>query len=223
METPPPVMEPLDSALALRLLRRAAGARGVAWPSDPTGVAGFRADLTGRGGRETLVWGTLGKDDGILALFDGEKLLAVANRSLGAITNVQLVRLPGLPHLAVMADDLYDEMFGAYMLEKRRRIWVWDGKGLRQAWRGNLASEQYHHVRWTNPSGPQQWQLDRTRSEVSLVGGELVQRLTEQTLWAPGRTDQPIGPLERFRVVDSKESTRRFQWNARLRRFEQAG
>jgi hypothetical protein len=117
----------LPHAEALRLVQRLAGARGIAWPADPgavTGVGGFQAPLTHRPGPDAVVWATVHQHNGLLGLFSDRKL--VAPLSLPQVTRVQALPLPGLPHLALMVDDR----------DGRRRLYVWDGHGLRQIFRG---------------------------------------------------------------------------------------
>jgi hypothetical protein len=210
---------------ALRLLRRAAPARGISWPSDPravAGVGGLEGDFTDRPGTEKAVWGTLNGKDGLLVLFSGDRPIAWGDKQLAAITAVQPVVLPGLPTVALMVDDRNDQMVGAFLAEERRRIYVWDGRGLREAWRGLLSSEQYRHARWQNPRGPNLWRLDRITGQVTLRGTTLEEMIRTQQLEAPGSAQAPIPPSGSFRVVSEKDETRRFRWDARLRRFEPA-
>lgn len=218
-----PVLTALEDAEALRLARRAAAARGLSWPDEPgavRGAAGFAANLTHHPGRERVAWATLPGQRGVLGLFAGDKLVATADRALGQITAVQPVALPGVEHLALMVDDQYDNLTGGFLREARRRIYSWDGRGLRQLFVGILEAEQFRHARWENASAPQVWKRQRTTGEVELTGGELTYNLKEEWLEAVGRVDAPIPPPEKFRVVREKATLERLRWNPRLRRFE---
>jgi len=215
----PAPVEGLPAAEVERLLRRAAAGRG-ARRGDLHEAAGFALEMTGGGGRDRLVWGTLGKQDGLLALFSGDRLLA-AEKDLGEILRVQPVALPGLPQFAAMVDDLYDEMVGAFLREERRRIYVWDGRGLREVYKGTLESEQYRHARWDNPRGPNAWRLRRILGEVKVQGGNLTEVERTQELEASGAPDAPLPPAKVFRLLRERRQERHLVWNARLRRFEE--
>lgn len=224
MDNPPLIA--LSGAQAEQLARRAAGARGLQWPSDPRdvrGVGAFSAELTNLPGRETVAWATLGKNDGVLGLFsEAGKLLASANDSLAEVLRVQVASLPGLPHGALIVDDRYDELVGAFLREERQRIYVWDGRGLREVFRGPLSGEQYTHAQWENPRAPQVWQLLRTAADIHLRDGVLTHVIREHKLQAPGSARSPIPPASSFRLVSEKVEERRYIWNSRLRRFEAA-
>lgn len=218
-----PVLTALEGGEALRLARRVAAARALPWPEEPgavSGVAGFAANLTHHPGREVAVWATLPNQQGVLGLFAGERLLATADRTLGAVRAVQPVALPGVEHLALMVDDAYDNLTGGFLRELRQRIYIWDGRGLRQLFLGKLEGEQFWHARWENPRAPQVWKRQRTTGEVDLVGGELTYNLKEEWLEAVGRADQPVPPPAKFRPVSEKKTLERLRWNPRLRRFE---
>ncbi|HEY3367907.1 MAG TPA: hypothetical protein VGK74_22845 [Symbiobacteriaceae bacterium] len=210
---------------ALRLARRAAGRRGLTWPdvaSAGHGVGGFTLDMTHHPGPETVVWATLGKQDGVLALFAGPKLLATADSSLGEVLRVQPVDLPGLPHSALMVDDRVDQMAGAFYREERRRIYVWDGHGLRQVFTAPLLREQVRHARWENPRARAAWLLDRTVGDVALTDGFLTETLRQERLEAPGTQRDPVPPPGAFRRLEQQTEVKRYRWNNRLRRFDPA-
>lgn len=148
------ILTVLPDTEAQRLARRLAGARGIPWPTGPvsgsvsgpvpgpaavSGVGGFTAHLTHLPGRDAVAWATVGKTHGLLGLFSDGRLLAAADRSLAPVLRVQAVPLPGLPHLALMVDDLADETPG--VSGERRRIYVWDGRGLRQLFLGALQAD----------------------------------------------------------------------------------
>lgn len=220
-QIPEATLEALPQAEAVALARRAAAARGLTWPMaarEAPVVAGFTADITSHPGLEQVVWATIGKQS-ILAVFAGGKLVAT-DTALGQILRVQPVTLPGLPHLALMVDDRNDQMVGAFLVEERRRIEVWDGRGLRSIYQGVLSSEQYHHARWDNPRGPAVWQLDRMRGDILLRGIILTEKLQQEHLEAPGSPQESIPPADAFKVKTEESSERRLQWDARLRRFE---
>lgn len=218
---PAAMLEALPPQQAEQLARRAAAARGITWPENggrkPV-VAGFAADLTGHPGLEQVVWANLG-NQGLLAVFAGGKLVGT-DTELGQILRVQPVTLPGLPHLALMVDDRYDAMVGAFLVEERRRIEVWDGRGLRTVYRGVLSAEQYHHAQWDNPRGPAVWRLARSSGEINLRGIMLTEQVRREQLEAPGSPQAPIPKAEAFRRVSEESTQRRLQWDARLRRFE---
>ena len=223
MTTPPVRQVPAQEALPL--LRRAAGARGLAWPAGGrgvTGVGGFTGNFTQLPGDERVVWATLPGQDGLLALFQGDRLLATADKSLAAITAVQPLSLPLLPHLALMVDDRYDNMVGAYEIESHRRIYVWDGRNLRQVYEGVLASEQYRHAKWTNPRAADLWRLNRVTATIAPRGMSLVESRREEVLEAPGSPQAQVPPPSAFRVVDERTEERRFRWDPRLRRYDPA-
>ena len=219
---PAAMVEVLPQQQAEQLARRAAAARGVIWPTDggrnkPI-VAGFAADLTGHPGFEQVVWTNLGSE-GLLAVFAGGKLVG-ADTELGQILRVQPVTLPGLPHKALMLDDRYDAMVGAFLVEERRRILVWDGRGLRKVYQGVLASEKYQHARWDSPRGPAVWRLSRTTGDIHLRGIILTEQMRHERLEAPGSPQEPIPQSAAFRTTSEETRQRRLQWDARLRRFE---
>jgi len=205
---------------AVPLLRRAATARGVGAASVPREVGGFGLEITGPGEVGQLVWGTFAKQDGLLALFRGGRLLAAADKALGEIRRVQPLALPGLPQFAIIVDDRVDEMVGAFAREERRRIYVWDGRTLRQVYQGILEGEEYSHARWENPRGHNVWRLQRTLGEVGIQGGALTEVTRIQQLEAPGAPDAPLPPSSAFRMISEKRAERRLVWNARLRRFD---
>lgn len=210
---------------AVRLVRRAAGARGLQWPQDARsvqGVGGFHADLAGRPGEERLAWATLNGKDGVVGLFSGDKLLDAPNRGLGQVRRVQLVRLPGLPYRALMVDDLVEQQVGAFFTEERRRIYVWDGRRLRQVYQGILKRSQLIHAQWENPRGPAVWRRSLQEGEIRLNGLMLTER-TRSTEWeAVGSPQGPVPPEERFRLRREAAAERQLRWNGRLRRFEPA-
>jgi hypothetical protein len=205
---------------AAGLLRRAATARGIGAESAPREVGGFGLEITGPGEAGQLVWGTFHKQDGLLALFRGGRLLAAVDKGLGEIRRVQPLALPGLPQFAIMVDDRVDEMVGAFARQERRLIYVWDGRTLRQVYQGILEGEQYSHARWENPRGHNVWRLRRTLGEVSIQGGTLTEVTRVQQLEAPGAPDAPLPPDSAFRLVREQRAERRLVWNARLRRFD---
>jgi hypothetical protein len=208
---------------ALPLLRRAAGARGLDWPDDPrqvSGVGGFRLKATSRPGRQTLVWATLFKNGGLLALFDEGQLLAAPNGSLARVLRVQPVALPELPYLAILVDDLYDEWTGALLREERRRLYAWDGRGLRELFRGVLASEQVVHDRWLQPKGLAVWRRAERSGQVGLEEGNLIYTLREVQSEAAGEPTAPIPAAERFRLTADRAQEQRYRFNPRLLRFE---
>jgi hypothetical protein len=215
----PAPVEVLPVAEVDRLVRRALANRSV---SEVRQEGGFALRLTTQAGAQQVVWATLGKQDGLLAVFSGEKLLATADKSLAEITKVQPVVLPGLPHFALMVDDRYDEMVGAYLRERRRRIYVWDGRGLREVYKGLLESEQYSHARWENPRGPAAWRLRRVRGDIALRDGVLTERTTTERLEAPGLPTAPIPAASAFRLLGQETAERTLRWNERLRRFDPA-
>lgn len=206
-------------AEAEALLRRAATARGWRW-GDVRGTGGFLLEVTGGGSPERLVWATFGKQAGLLALFSGEKMLATLEKGLGEILRVQPLALPGLPQFALMVDDRYDEMVGAFLREARRRIYVWDGRGLREIYQGMLESEQFVHAQWENPRGPNAWRLRRTLSDVALQDGLLTESQRLQELEAPGAAGSPLPAAKAFRLLKERRQEKRLTWNARLRRFQ---
>ncbi|HWI53030.1 MAG TPA: hypothetical protein VNT01_12900 [Symbiobacteriaceae bacterium] len=214
---PAPVMV-LPASEAESLVKKAATARGLR-PESIRNTGGFALKMTGAGGPERLVWATLDSQDGLLALFSGDRLLAAADKELGEITKVQPLPLPGLPHFAVMVDDRYDQMVGAFAREERRRIYVWDGRGLRQVYQGLLGFEQYRHARWDNPRGPNAWRLRRVLGEVTVRGGDLTEVQRVQQLEAPGASDAPLPPAQSFRLLSEQRQERHLVWNERLRRF----
>lgn len=216
----PRAVRVLSEGEAAGLLRRAAVARGVGAASAPREVGGFGLEMTGAGGAEQLAWGTYSKDDGLLALFRGGRLLAVADSGLGEIRRVQPLALPGLPHFAIMVDDLVDEMVGAFLKEERRRIYVWDGRTLRQVYKGTLEAVEYSHARWENPRGHNVWRLQRTLGEVTLQDGTLTEVTRVQQLEAAGSPDAPLPPDRAFRLIREQRNEHRLVWNPRLRRFD---
>ena len=219
----PGLTEVLSERDVAKLIRRAAGARGLALEANlrsVRGMGGLALDVTTNPGREWLVWATVGEDDGLLGLFSGDRLLTTPPKELGAILRVQPVSLPGLPHRAIMVDDRYEEAVGAFLTEEHRRIYVWDGRGLREVYRGTLASEQYTHARWDNPRAPQVWRLVRSTGNVMLSGGSIVEERLDERLEAPGSAKEPIPAASRFRVTSRAELERRLRWDPRLRRFE---
>lgn len=225
MEIRPDPVRPvtaLPEAEALRLARLAAGRRGLTWPTQPSavrGLGGFSLQMTHRPeGRERVVWFTLGKEDGVLALFADSRLLAVANQSLGEILRVQPVDLDD--RTALMVDDRTDQMVGAYYREERRRIYVWDGRGLRQVFMAPLLREQFRHARWENPKGRAAWLLDRTVSDVTPEDGLLTVTRRQERLEAPGAQREPIPPIGAFKTLDQKTDVARLRWNGRLLRFD---
>ncbi|MDF2631114.1 MAG: hypothetical protein K0R39_4945 [Symbiobacteriaceae bacterium] len=217
MRVMPGPVDLLDPGEATGLLQRAVGAR---MASVPRGTGGLQLALTGSGRGDQLVWGTYQKDDGVLALFSGGRLLSVIEGGLGEIRRVQPLVLPGLPHFAIAVDDRVDEMVGAYLWEEHRRIYVWDGRTLREVYLGVLAAEEYGHARWENPRGHQVWRLRRRQGEITLQEGGLTEVTREQQLEAAGRPDEPLPPSSAFRPVSETRHERRLVWNARLRRFE---
>lgn len=205
------------------LLRKAAAARGIGASSAPREVGGFALPVTGAGPPEQLVWGTFGKQDGLLALFRGGRLLTAVEKGLGEIRRVQPLALPELPQFAIMLDDRVDEMVGAFFRADRRRIYVWDGRTLRQVYEAPLEAEQYSHARWENPRGHNVWRLQRTLGDVALRDGALTEVVRVQQLEAPGAPDAPLPAASAFRLLDEQRTERRLVWNARLRRFDLAG
>lgn len=223
MTTPPVRQVPAQEALPL--LRRAAGARGLAWPAGGrgvTGVGGFTGNFTQLPGDERVVWATLPEQEGLLALFQGDRLLATADKRLAHITAVQPLSLPLLPHLALMVDDRYDNLIGAYQTASHRRIYVWDGRNLRQVYEGELASEQYRHAKWTNPRAADLWRLHRVTATIVPRGMSLVESRKEEELEAPGSAQAPIPPASAFRLIDQRTVERTFRWDPRLRRYDPA-
>lgn len=218
---PAATLEALSRQQAEILARRAAAAKAINWPTSggtKLEVAGFEADVTGHPGREQVVWANLGKE-GLLAVFAGGKLVGT-DTEVGQILRVQPVTLPGLPHLALMIDDQYDARVGAFLNEERRRVEVWDGRGLRKVYQGVLSSEQYHHARWDNPRGPAVWRLTRVKGDINLRGIILTEQMRTERLEAPGSPTEPVPPAEAFRLTGEESKQRRLQWDARLRRFE---
>lgn len=213
----------LPEAEAVRLVRRAAGARGLVWPQDARsvqGIGGLQADLAGSPGQERLAWATLNGRDGVVGLFSGDKLLDTPNRSLGQVRRVQLVRLPGLPYRALMVDDLVEQRVGAFLTEERRRIYVWDGRRMRQVYQGIPKRSQLIHAQWENPRGPAVWRRSLQEGEIRLKGLMLTER-TRSTEWeAVGSPREPVPAEDRFRLRRETETERQLQWNGRLRRFE---
>lgn len=212
----------LGQGEAAALLRRAATARGLGAASAPAEAGGFGLEVTGSGEADQLVWGTFDKQNGLLALFSGGRLLAVVDKGLGEIRRVQPLPLPGLPQFAIMVDDHVDEMVGAFFREDHRHIYVWDGRTLRQVYEGTLGAEQYRHARWENPRGHNVWRLRRTLGDVKIQGGTLTEETRVQQLEAPGAPDAPLPAASAFRLVGEKSAERRLVWNARLRRFDAA-
>lgn len=218
-----PLAVVLPDAEVIRLLRRVAGARGLPWPSqraDLHGVGGFQMDLTNRPGRERVVWGTLRKDEGLLGLFVGERLVATADRGLGEVTGVQPLSLPGLPHLALLVDDRVSNLVGAFTRAERRRIYVWDGHQLREAFVGSLLDEQLFHARWENPRAPNVWRLQRSTGDLTISDGTLIYEVKRERLESPGSPQAPVPSPAAFRLIDQREEVERYRWNPRLRRFE---
>lgn len=221
-ELQPDPIGTLSEADALQVVRRAAAARGVPWPQDPKavhGVGGLTGPFTGRG-TQALAWATIGRNGGLVGLSEGGKLLASADKALGEILRVQPVTLPGLPGYALIVDDRYDDMVGAFTREERRRIYVWDGRSLREVYKGMLSGEQFTHSTWDNPRAAPLWRLDRMTGEINLSDGTLHEVTRLQKMDAPGKADEPVPPLERFRQISETKSEKRLQWNARLRRFD---
>jgi hypothetical protein len=215
-------VEAIPHSEALHLLHRAALTRGVDWPADPravTAVGGLQGDFTSQPGPERVVWGTLNGQTSLLAVLSGERPVAWADKQLAAVTAVQPVLLPGLPHLALMVDDRNNQLVGAFFIEERRRIYVWDGRGLREVWHGTLSSEQFQHARWQNPKGPDVWRLRRITGRITLSGLMLDESLREQQLEAPGSSRAPIPPASAFHQISESEKTQRYRWEPRLRRF----
>lgn len=210
----------LDQGEAAGLLRRAAGARGLGAAGAPRDVGGLALAVTGAAGAEQLVWGTFGKQDGLLALFRDGRLLAAVEHGLGEIRRVQPVVLPGLPQFALMVDDRVDERVGAFFLAERRRVYVWDGRTLRQVYEGTLEAEQFGHARWEDSRGHNVWRLQRTLGEVTLQDGALTEVSRVQQLEAPGAPDAPLPAASAFRLINEQRTERRLVWNARLRRFD---
>ncbi|HYG59436.1 MAG TPA: hypothetical protein VD902_15345 [Symbiobacteriaceae bacterium] len=225
METtlvPQAPVQALPQAEAAALARRAAAAKGMTWPAEgqpSVQSAGFTADLTSHPGTEQAVWASPGKE-GFLAIFAGGRLVG-ADKGLGEILRVQPVSLPGLPHMGLMVDDRYDALTGAFLFEERRRIYVWDGRGLRKIYQGILQAEQYRHARWDNPRGPALWRLTRTTGEIALRNALLVERTLVEELEAPGSPQEPLPRPGAFRRVRGDTRERRLMWNARLRRFDE--
>lgn len=211
----------IDEADVTPLLRRAVARAGLTW-APPQGAGGMRANLTGGAAPQTLVWGTLPGQEGIVGLFEGERLLATLHDGLARVEAVQAISLPGLPHLALMIDDHYDALVGAFLMEQRRRILVWDGRGLRQVFTGLLLSERAEHARWRYSRAPEQWWLHRTVGTLRLHDGDLTQTERVQRLVAPGAASEPVPPAEAFTLLSETESERRYTWNPRLRRFDRA-
>jgi hypothetical protein len=219
-----PALVALPRSEALQLARRAAGARSIEWPADPgaiSGVGGFRADITGQRGQERVAWATVDHNTGVLGLFADGRLLASADRNLGRVVRVQVISLPGLPHLALMVDDLVDQMVGAYLREERRRIYVWDGRGLREVFQGQLSSEQFEHAQWRNRRAPALWRLHRTLGDTALRDGNLTYTARHQELEAAGLPQAGIPAPGAFRLLSERREERRYRWNPRLRRFDQ--
>ncbi|MGE5676325.1 MAG: hypothetical protein ACM3XM_20980 [Mycobacterium leprae] len=213
----------LPESEALQLVRRAAAARALPWPAEPGqvhGVGGFCLQVTEHRRRECVAWATLGKNDGVLGLFSDGRLLATADGSLAEVRAVQPVPLPGLPHFALIVDDRNDQRIGAFTLEERRRIYVWDGHGLRQVFIAPLLVEQLVHRQWVEPAAPNVWRLNRTQGNVELVDGNLTVSRRQEVLEAPGRPTQPAPPASNFRLRTSASTTARYRWNSRLRRFD---
>jgi len=213
----------LPEGEAARLARRAAGARGLFWPADERavrGVGGLTADLAGTPGPERLAWATLNGRDGVIGLFSGDRLLDSPNRSLGEILRVQPIRLPGLPHRALMVDDRVDQRTGAYLVEERRRIYVWDGRHMRQVYLGILRREQLVHAQWTNPRAPAVWRRLRQEGEIRLKGLILSERSRIVETEAVGSPQEPVPPESRFRLRREEVQERQLRWDPRLRRFE---
>lgn len=219
------VVTVLPEAEAAQLVRRSAGARGLDWPQGTGGVqgiGGLQADLAGDRGDERLVWGTLNNRDGVIGLFRGDRLLDSPNRGLGQVQRVQLVRLPGLPYYALMVDDLVDQRTGAYLTEQRRRIYVWDGRRLRQVFLGTLKREELFHAQWENPRAPVAWRRRQEEGEIRLQGPMLTEQVRRTEWEAVGSPQEPIPGDDRFRLRSEETEERRLQWNPRLRRFEPA-
>lgn len=207
----------LPAGEAESLVTRAAkGAR----PGGLRQVGGITLEVTGGGGPDQLVWGTFGRQEGLMALYSGGRPVATLDKGLGEILRVQPLALPGLPAYAIMVDDRYDEMVGAFLKEERRRIYVWDGRGLRQVFAAPLESEQYTHARWENPRGPNAWRLKRVLGEVTVRDGRLTQVERHQDLEAPGAPDAPMPEPKAFRLLREDRQEKQLTWNARLRRFD---
>jgi hypothetical protein len=224
-ETAAPAVAPLRTAQALPLLRRAAGARGLTWPADSrqvTGVGGFTGNFTQLPGDEQVVWATLPGQNGLVALFSGDRLLAAETKSLGTVEAVQPLSLPLLPHLALMVDDRYDEMVGAYLVEQKRRIYVWDGRTLREIYRGVLSSEQYRHEKWDNPRGRDLWRLTRVTGQILPKGMSLTESTKVEEWEAPGSPREPLPRPAAFHLVSERTEEHKFRWDPRLRRYDRA-
>ncbi len=214
---------PLPEEEAAALARRAAEARGIPWPataSEVEGVGGLAADVTPHPGRERVVWATLPGQSGLLAVFADDRMVASVDRSLGAIAAVQVAALPGLPHGALVVDDRYDQMLGAFQRTRRRHIYVWDGRRLREVFRGTLLEEQLIHPQWSSPRAPRAWRLERKEGEVLLREGILEHRVRQATLEAPGGPAEEVPPRPSFQLVSVEDQVTRYRWNPRLRRFD---
>lgn len=219
------MVEALPPEETAPLARRVAGARGLVWQQTPgllERLGGFRGKFAGKAGRQSVVWATLHKNDGLLGLFADSHLMAAADKSLGQVLRVQPLALPGLHYLGLMVDDRYNALLEAFLLEERRRIYVWDGHSLREVFRGYLLLEQFEHARWQNPKAPAVWRLRRILGDVTLRDGSLVYTRREQRLEAPGSPQEPLPPIGAFQLRDERHEELRYRWNPRLLRFDPA-
>lgn len=184
------------------------------WSTDPSlNCITVFGDVYPTEGDELVVALSLGKDKGILAIYEktlsGYKLIS-ANTNLIPITNLSLVQLKGMPYKSLVVDEFLDEMLGAFYKVKLRSIYAFKGNLLAKLWSSEIYREEYFPEGFEMKGEKTQWLLKKEETKIAfLPSGDL--QVSTKTSWGRGKVLGKLG--SEYIITSTKEVNKIYVWD----------
>ncbi len=102
-------------------------------------------DIYPDNGEELIVAISMGKDNGILAVFTQNKSeyrLIEVRKDFVPITDLKIINLPGSATKALLVEEYLDELLGAFHEEKSWSIYLFKEQSLQRVWKEIIYSRQ---------------------------------------------------------------------------------